>query len=130
RCNGACENNENCRIRLARRPAMRAALTDHIVAQFATTLAVPHRAEIESVLTEIADLRIPDRTGEEIPVRIDKARGRKGRARQGRLVCLVVLADERLIPIFEKPDRMQRAAEGATMTVDRAEGLGVALLHG
>src|SRR5439155_4439740 len=109
---------------------MRAALADDIIAQFVAAMAVPHRAEIESVLAKIAHFRIPDRAGEQIPVRIDKARGRKGRARQGRLMCLVVLADKRLVPIFEKPDRMQRGAERATMIVDRVQDLGVALFYG
>jgi hypothetical protein len=53
---------------------MRAALADDGVSQIATELTVPHRAEVETIVAEIADFPVPDRAREQIPVGVDEAR--------------------------------------------------------
>src|SRR6185503_6055512 len=101
---------EDRRIRLARRPAVRAALVDDRLAQLEASRVVPQRAEIEAVVAQVADLLAPDRAGVEVPVSVDEAGGGQRRARQRRLTGLVIPADQRLIPILEELHRVQCGA--------------------
>src|SRR4029434_11277875 len=94
-------------IRLARGPAMRAALLNDVFAELFAAIALPQPGQIEAVVPEVADLGVPDRAGEQIPIRIHETGGRKGRARQRRLVGLVVFGNQRLISILDTMYRVE-----------------------
>src|SRR5207253_11011277 len=53
---GPGEIAEDARIGFARRPAVRAALLDDVLAQLAPAIAVPQRAQIEPVCAQVAHL--------------------------------------------------------------------------
>src|SRR5688572_9781298 len=99
---GARKVAEDGRVRLAGRPAVRAALFGDCRAKLPAPIASPQRLEVEAVLPQVADALAPDRAREQVPVGVDETGGRQRRARQRRLAGFVVVRDQRLIPIFEE----------------------------
>src|SRR5688572_22170747 len=73
---------EQRRVRFARRPAVRAVLVGDVLAQGLAALGFPQRAEVETVLPQVADLLVPDRAGVEVPVRVNETRRLEGAAGQ------------------------------------------------
>ena len=69
---GTREVPENGRIRLAGRPAVRAALGGDFLAEMAPLLAVPHGSKIEPIVAQVADFRVPDRARIDVPVGVDE----------------------------------------------------------
>src|SRR5262252_6421029 len=97
---GAREIAENRRIRLARRPAVRAPFFDHVVAQGPPSIAFPQGAKVERVVAQVADLGVPDRARVQVPVGVDEAGRGERRTWQRRLARFIVAADERLVTIL------------------------------
>src|SRR5438552_1678244 len=74
--------------------------------------------QVEAVVAEVCDVGVPDRAREEVPVRVDEARGRERRARQRRAARVVVRAHQRLVAVLEELDRVDAGAERAPVILD------------
>src|SRR2546426_2327996 len=112
------EVSHDALVRLAWRPALRAAIVEDLALECVGLGRVPQPRQVVVDVAQAADLALVDGAREDVAPRVDEARGAERVAAHRRAAGLEVAADAREVGALEVPDRRARQPAQVRVPLD------------